>query len=327
MRAAVIVEDNGRRRIEVVDNLPEPVPGEGQLLVRVGAAGLNRADLVMPLRHRHGACASGPAIAGNEFAGTVAACGPGANRFSAGDRVMGFGASAFAEMTTVDHRHVFPVPDGMDWPTAAAYPVAVETMHDAIVTNGRLRAGERVLFLGAGSGVGIVGIQIAKGKGASKVLGASRSADRLARLAAFGMDDGIDVSEPAWPDRVRALTDGEGVDLIVDMVSGPTVNASMKAAAIRARIVNVGRLGGMTGEFDFDLHALKRLEYIGVTFRTRSDEEIADIVDRAWADLGSMIESGEIALPIHAAFPLEEVARAYAEMRRDTHLGKIVILP
>ena len=327
MRAATIVENSGRRQLEVMDDLPQPVPGEGELLVRVGAGGLNRADLVMPLRHRHGTDAPGPAIAGNEFAGTVEARGPGADRFSVGDRVMGFGASTFAELTTVNHRHAFPVPDGMDWETATAYPVAVETMHDAIVTNGRLAAGESVLFLGAGSGVGILGIQIAKAKGASVVLGASRSRDRLSRLAAFGMDDGIDVTDPGWPDRVNSLTGGKGVDLIVDMVSGPTVNAGMKAAAIRGRIVNVGRLGGKTGEFDFDLHALKRLDYIGVTFRTRSDDEIADIVDRAWADLGPQIESRAISLPVHAAFPLDAVADAYAEMRRDSHLGKIVIVP
>ena len=327
MRAAVIAERKGRRGLEVVGDLPEPEPGEGELLVRVGAAGLNRADLVMPLRHRHGADASGPAIAGNEFAGTVEACGPGADRFSAGDRVMGFGASAFAELTAVDHRHVFPVPGDMGWQTAAAYPVAVETMHDAIVTNGRLAAGESILFLGAGSGVGIVGIQIAKATGASLVLGASRSRDRRSRLAAFGMDEGIDVTDPGWPETVRALTGGKGVDLIVDMVSGSTVNASMKAAAIRGRIVNVGRLGGMTGEFDFNLHALKRLDYIGVTFRTRSDDEIAAIVDRAWADLGGSIETRALSLPVHAAFPLDAVADAYAEMRRDTHLGKIVIVP
>lgn len=327
MRAATIVENNGRRRLEVVTDMPEPVPGEGELLVRVGAAGLNRADLAMPLRHRHGSDASGPAIAGNEFAGTVEARGPGANRFSVGDRVMGFGASTFAELTAVNHRHVFPVPEGMELETATTYPVAVETMHDAIVTNGRLAAGESVLFLGAGSGVGILGIQIAKAKGASLVLGASRSRDRLSRLAAFGMDDGIDVTDPGWPDRVRSLTGGKGVDLIVDMVSAGTIDAGMKAAAIRGRIVNVGRLGGKTGEFDFDLHALKRLEYIGVTFRTRSDAEIADIVDRAWADIGPSIESGALSLPVHAVFPLDAVADAYAEMRRDTHLGKIVIVP
>ncbi len=327
MRAAAIVENNGRRQLEVVDNMPEPAPGEGELLVRVGAGGLNRADLVMPLRHRHGTDASGRAVAGNEFAGTVEARGPDANRFSIGDRVMGFGASTFAELTTVNHRHVFPVPEGMEWETATTYPVAVETMHDAIVTNGRLAEGESILFLGAGSGVGILGMQIAKAKGASVVLGASRSPERLSRLAGFGMDDGIDVGDPDWPDRVRTLTGGKGVDLIVDMVSGPTVNAGMKAAAIRGRIVNVGRLGGMTGEFDFDLHALKRLDYIGVTFRTRSDDEIADIVDRAWADLGPLIESRALSLPVHAVFPLDAVADAYVEMRRDTHLGKIVIVP
>ena len=327
MRGALIVENNGRRQLEVAGDLPEPVAGEGELLVRVGAGGLNRADLVMPLRHRHGTDASGPAIAGNEFAGTVEARGPGADRFSVGDRVMGFGASTFAELTTVNHRHVFPVPEGMKPETATTYPVAVETMHDAIVTNGRLSEGESILFLGAGSGVGILGMQIAKVKGASLVLGASRSQDRIDRMAGFGMDDGIDVSDPDWPERVRTLTGGKGVDLIVDMVSGPTVNASMKAAATRGRIVNVGRLGGMTGDFDFNLHALKRLDYIGVTFRTRSDDEIADIVDRAWADLGPLIESRALSLPVHAVFPLDAVADAYAEMRRDTHLGKIVIVP
>jgi len=118
-------------------------------------------------------------------------------------------------------------------------------------------------------------------------------------------------------------SDAADADLVVVM----DVSASMKAAAVRGRIVNVGRLGGMTGEFDFNLHALKRIDYIGVTFRTRSDDEIADIVDRAWTDLGGSIESRAFSLPVHAAFPLDAVANAYAEMRGDAHLGKIVIVP
>ncbi len=326
MRAAVTIEHSGRRRLQV-ETLPDPAPGAGEILVQVRAAGLNRADLAMPLRHRHGPRGSGPAVAGNEFAGVVVGRGEGADRFLDGDRVMGFGANAFAELTVVDQRHVFPVPDDMEWETAATYPVAVETMHDAVVTNGRLTQGESILFLGAGSGVGIVGMQVAKAMGASPVLGASRSQERLAQLAAFGMDRGIDISDPGWPDRARSAAGGDGVDLIVDMVSGTTVNDSMNAAAIRGRIVNVGRLGGKTGAFDFDLHALKRLRYIGVTFRTRSDDEIGEIVARAWADLGPAIAKRTISLPVHAVFPLDEIAGAYSEMRRDAHLGKIVIVP
>ena len=326
MRAVIVAGQGRDRRLEFRDDLAAPAAGPGEVVVRVRAAGLNRADLAMNARHRGGAAAAGPPIAGNEFAGEVAELGQGVTALSVGEPVMGFGASAFAERVAVDARHVLRIPDGLDWEKAASYPTALETMHDAILTHGRLARGETVLIQGAGSGVGMLGLQIAKAMGARLVIAASRSDDRLATLAGHGADAGVNISAEDWPDRVRELTDGKGVDLIVDMVSGATINASMRAAAIRGRIVNVGRLGGMTGDFDFDLHALKRIDYIGVTFRTRTDDEIADIVAKVEADLGPLVAAREICVPVHASFPLERTAEAYAEMRKDGHLGKIVIV-
>jgi NADPH2:quinone reductase len=125
---------------------------------------------------------------------------------------------------------------------------------------------------------------------------------------------------------VKDATGGKGVDLIVDQVSGGVMNQNMEAAAILGRIVNVGRLGGMKGEFNFDLHALKRIDYIGVTFRTRSAEEVRDIVQAARKDLWPAIEEGKLSLPIDKTFPLSEAAAALAHMKANAHFGKIVLV-
>ena len=125
---------------------------------------------------------------------------------------------------------------------------------------------------------------------------------------------------------VKEATGGKGVDLIVDQVSGGVANQNMQAAAILGRIVNVGRLGGMKGEFDFDLHALKRIDYIGVTFRTRSQEEVRAIVRAARADLWPAIETGKLSVPIDRTFPLAEAALALAHMKANAHFGKIVLI-
>jgi NADPH2:quinone reductase len=128
-----------------------------------------------------------------------------------------------------------------------------------------------------------------------------------------------------WPDEVAKATGGKGVDLIVDQVSASVANQNMRAAAILGRIVNVGRLGGMKGEFDFDLHALKRIDYIGVTFRTRSLDEVREIVRKMRADLWPAVEAGTLHLPIDRTFPLDEAAAAQAHMRANAHFGKIVL--
>src|SRR5262249_54366109 len=183
-----------------------------------------------------------------------------------GGRGMCSDHGAYAEYALSDWGRGSPIPaNNMSYVQAATPPVALQTMHDAGVSNGGLKAGESILIQGASSGVGLMGLQIAKAMGAKVVIGSSTNATRRARLKEFGADLAIDTKDPAWPDHVLEATGGKGVDLIVDQVSASVANQNMKAAAVKGRIVNVGRLGGAKGEFDFDLHALKRIQYIGVT--------------------------------------------------------------
>jgi NADPH2:quinone reductase len=194
-----------------------------------------------------------------------------------------------------------------------------------VATNGALLAGEGILIQGASSGVGLMGMQIAKLMGAKLVVGSSTDPGRRARLKEFGCDLEIDTRDPAWPDQVLEATGGKGVEVIVDQVSGPLVNGNLRCCAITGRIVNVGRLGGMAGEFDFDLHALRRIRYIGVTFRTRGVEEVREVVRRMRADLWAAVEAGKLRLPIDRVFPLAEAAEALAHMKANRHFGKIAL--
>jgi NADPH2:quinone reductase len=171
-----------------------------------------------------------------------------------------------------------------------------------------------------------MGLQIAKLKGAGLVIGSSTNAARRARLREFGADLTVDTSDPAWPDAVLAATHGKGVDLIIDQVSASVANHNLKAAAIKGRIINVGRLGGTKGPFDFDLHALKRIQYIGVTFRTRSLADVREITRRLKADLWSAVCARQLRLPVDRTFPLDDAAAALAHMRRNAHFGKILLL-
>jgi NADPH2:quinone reductase len=236
------------------------------------------------------------------------------------------GTGAWAAYALCDWRRSNPIPaNNMTYEQAASLPVALNTMHDALVTNGRLRKGESVLIQGASSGVGIMGLQIARLMGARPVIGSSTNAARRARLGEFGADLAIDSRDPSWVDAVLKATDDHGVDLIVDQISGYAANQNLAATAIRGRIVNVGRLGGFVGEFDFDLHALRRINYVGVTFRTRSIEEIHEINKRMRADLWDALEAGELDMPLDRNFALHEVTRALEHMRKNRHFGKITL--
>jgi NADPH2:quinone reductase len=241
-------------------------------------------------------------------------------------RVMAKGNGTYAEYALADHGTVCPVPDAnMGWEQAATLPVALSTMHDAVVTNGALREGQSILIQGASSGVGLMGMQIAKLKGAGLVIGSSTNAARRARLKEFGADLAIDTADPRWPDQVLEATGGRGVDVIVDQISASVANGNLRCCAILGRIVNVGRLGGATGEFDFDLHAARRIQYIGVTFRTRSVEEVREINHRMVVDLWPAVAAGKLALPIDRVFPLAEAPAALAHMKANGHFGKIVL--
>ena len=321
MKAAVL----GSNGVEVRD-VPAPSPGPTQVLVKVRAAGLNRADLIMASGRPHGNAGGPGTVLGLEWAGDVVEVGAEVRTVKAGDRVMCSGNGGYAEMAVADWGRVMPIPaNNMSWEQAATMPVALQTMHNAVVTAGRLHAGEAVLIQGASSGVGLLGMQIAKHMGARLVIGSSTTPDRRAKLKDYGADLAIDSKDPKWVDAVLEATDGKGVDLIVDQLSGYVANDNMRAAKVLGRIVNVGRMGGFKGEFDFDLHALRRIDYIGVTFRTRSVEEVREINRLMRQDLWPAVEAGKLALPIDRTFPLDQAAAALAHMKSNAHLGKIIL--
>ena len=308
-----------------VADAPQPSPKGTQVLVRVRACGLNRADLGMTKGHAHGSAGGVGTVLGMEWAGEIAEVGPEAKGVKVGDRVMGSGAAAFAEYTLADYGRLFPIPSGMDFDVAATLPVALTTMHNALVTNGKLQAGQSVLIQGASSGVGLMALQIAKLKGAKIVIGSSTDATRRGRLKEFGADLAIDSSDPGWVDQVLKATGGEGVDLIIDQISGKVANQNLAATKVLGRIINVGRLGGSHGDFNFDLHAARRISYIGVTFRTRSVEEIREIFNQVRSDIWAAVESGKLKLPIDKVFAFKDIVTAFEHMEANKHLGKIVV--
>ncbi len=321
MRAAMLTEAGVK-----IQSTPEPAPKTNEVKVRVRACGLNRADLLVASGHAHGRIGGAGTIIGLEFAGDVVEVGADAKGVAVGDRVMCSGGSGWAEYAVADWGRVTRIPDAnVSYEQAATLPVALQTMHDAIVTNGQLQAGQAVLIQGASSGVGLMAMKIAKVLGAGLVIGTSTDAGRRAKLTDFGADLAVDSRDAGWVDQVLQATDGAGVDLIVDQLSGYVANDNMRATRLMGRIVNVGRLGGFKGEFDFDLHALRRIQYIGVTFRTRTVEQVREIVRKTYADLGAHVASGALALPIDSVFELNRAADALAHMKANVHFGKIVL--
>jgi NADPH2:quinone reductase len=316
----------GANGAEVTD-VAKPAPKGAQVLVRVRAVGLNRADLGMTKGHAHGSAGGVGTVLGMEWAGEIAEVGPDAKGVKVGDRVMGSGAAAFAEYTLADHGRLFHIPStgNMGFEEAATLPVALATMHNAVVTNGALQAGQSILIQGASSGVGLMAMQIAKLKGAKLVIGSSTDGARRQRLKEFGADLAIDSRDPGWVDQVLKATDGQGVDLIVDQISASVANQNLAATKVKGRIVNVGRLGGSHGDFNFDLHAARRINYIGVTFRTRTIEEIRDIFAAVRNDIWPAVESRQLKLPIDKVLPFDQIGKAFEHMEANKHLGKIVV--
>src|SRR5262245_4754184 len=248
-----------------ITDVAKPSPKGTQVLVKVHACGLNRADLGMTKGHAHGSAGGVGTVLGMEWAGEVAELGPDAKGVKVGDKIMGSGGSASAEYTLADHGRLFRAPSNMNFEEAATLPVALATMHNAVVTAGALQKGQTVLIQGASSGVGLMAMQIAKFKGAKLVVGSSTDAMRRSRLKDFGADLAIDSSDPGWVEEVLKATGGEGVDLIVDQVSGPVANQNLKATKVKGRIVNVGRLGGTHGDYNLYLHVERRVYYTCVT--------------------------------------------------------------
>src|SRR5689334_5887324 len=294
MKAAVVGENGAEVR-----DVPKPEPAPNEILIKVRASSLNRADVGVAAGQHHGRVGGIGARLGLECSGEVKAVGSEVKSFKPGDRVMASAPGGYAEYAVTDAGRAHRIPgNNMTYEQAACFPVALQTMHNAVVTAGRLKSGETLLIQGASSGVGLMGMQIGKLMGASLVMGTSTHAGRRARLKEYGCDLAIDTTDPKWPEQVKKATGDKGVNLIVDMVSGTTVQGSFEAAALLGRIVNVGRLGGQKGEINFDLHALKRIDYIGVTNRTRTQDELNEVTRLMREDIWGAVEDGKLTLPI-----------------------------
>jgi NADPH2:quinone reductase len=321
MKAHVLAE-SGPQLADVV----APRPGPDDVLVRVRACALNRADLAMARGVKHGGAGGPGQILGLEWAGEVVETGEAVSDFRHGDRVMGSGAGAFAEYTVADYGRVQKIPrDDMAFEEAVTLPVALQTMHDAVVTHGELKPGQSILVLGASSGVGLMGLQIARFIGAGLIIGSSTNPERRTGLGVFGAHLAVDTRDPKWVQQVRDATNGQGVDVVVDQITGALASQTLHATKILGRIVNVGRLGGNQAEFDFDIHARRRITFVGVTFRTRSREEVREINRRMLEDLGPALAASKLWLPISHTFPFAELDAALTLMSANQHFGKIVL--
>ena len=321
---AVTLGDDG---VEIKE-LPNPEPTSEQVLVKVKSCGLNRSDLLETQGQSFGHTGGDTKIIGGEFAGEIVELSEGVEDLKVGDKVMCRGGSGWAEYAVANHKRAIKFnPEQISWEQAASIQGNLQTMHDAIVTNGKFISGQSVFIQGASSGVGIIGLQIAKALGASLILGSSTNQNKLSKLSSYGADILIDTSKENWLDKVLDVTEGKGVDVLIDMLSGDFVNKNMEATKINGHLINIGRLAGMNGNFNYDLHAKRRLHYVGTTGRTRSVEENLDVARVANKDLWDQVVDGKIRHVIFKTFRLNEASDALNIMNENRHFGKLVLLP
>jgi NADPH:quinone reductase-like Zn-dependent oxidoreductase len=305
--------------------VPPPQPGPGEIVLRVRAAGLNRGQLIVG-GVVHG---GGERIGGTEAAGEVHAVGEGVSGIRAGERIMGrvLGrrSGAFAEYAVMDAAEAMPLPAHLGWEQGAAIPVSFLVAYDLIVDYGRLQRGEWVLVLGASSATGVACMQTAKCLGAS-VIGTSGSAEKLARLAAIGMDIGIRTRTADFAQGVKAATGGKGADLAVNCVGGSVFAECLRALAFGGRLGTVGYVDGVT-KSEIDLQALHadRLVVYGVSNARMSAARRAATVRGFARDLLPAFAEGRLRPVIDRVFAFDELPAAQGYMESNAQVGKIVI--
>jgi NADPH2:quinone reductase len=313
MRAATIRDGE-----IVVAEHPDPEPGAGECLIKVRGAGVNGADILQRAGHYPAPPGSPEDIPGLELAGEVAALGPGASRFSEGDRVMAIaGGGGQAELAVIHERQLMPVPDGLDWEVAGGLPEVFCTAYDAIFTQGGLAAGERLLVHGGAGGVGTAAVQLGVAAGA-RVTASVRSEELRPQVAELGAEaiepDGFEETGP--------------YDVILELVGGSNLPGNLKALATGGRITVIG-VGGTGPKAELNLLALmqKRGAIRASTLRARPLEEKAAVARLVEKHVLPGFEGGALTVPLAATFPLDQAADAYERFSAGSKFGKVVILP
>ena len=320
MRSHWMNTEGGQAVLQTRD-LPLPQPGPQQLLVRMHAAGLNRGEFIAG----HGLHKAGEAKAiGMEGAGEVVQALAG-SPFRPGDRVMGRCAGAFSEFALFDLREAIAVPASLSWEQAASVPLVFMTVHDMLVQQGRLAAGEWMLVNGVSSGVGVAALQLAKARGA-RVIGTSGSADKLARLGPLGLDLGLPTRGADFHAAVLRATEDKGVDLVINTVGGSVFAEDLRCMAFEGRLATVGYVDGVLAA-QIDLQALhgKRLTVFGVSNKLRTPQQRASAVPGFIQDVLPALADGRIQPLVDRVFPFSELAAAKACMEANQHVGKLVL--
>ncbi len=312
MKAYFLQSSGDRINLELRE-VPTPQPAAHQHLVRIQASSLNRGELIAG----HGLIAAGAAKpAGQEAAGEVV---------GSGERVMGRCPGGFAELGLMDKSDAIPVPPNLSWEEAGAIPLTFMVVHDMLVAQGGLKAGEWLLVTGVSAGVGVAALQAAKAIGA-KVIGTSGSGGKLQKLKAIALDVGVETRKPDFYDAVMKATGGKGVDLVVNNVGGSVFAECIRTLAFQGRLATVGYLDRvMKAELDIDALHAKRLKLFGVSNKHRNAEQRAATVRGFTADFLPYFASGRLKPLVDRVYRFDELPQAKALVESDAHLGKVVI--
>ena len=326
MKAAVITRPGGPEVLEIRD-VPRPLPREHEVLVQVRASALNRADLLQR-EGRYPAPPGAPAaIPGLEIAGEVADVGGGVTRWSVGDRVFGIvGGGGNAEYVATHERELARIPESMSWENAAAVPEAFITAHDALITQARMRAGESVLIHAVGSGVGLAAVQLARAFG-GRAYGTARTADKIERARGFGLVEGLVIGgDPTTlVATAKAWTNERGIDVVLDLVGGPYLAASVNVAAASGRIILIGLMGGRSATLDLGVILNRRLTVRGTVLRTRSGVEKAEATAAFERDVLPLLSQQKVRPVVDRVLPLDQIGDAHTALQSNATFGKVVL--
>lgn len=324
MMRAVVARRPGGPDVLEIEMRPRPVPVEGQVLVRVEAAGVNRPDILQRMGH-YPVPPGASDVLGLEVAGEVVGLGAGAARYAEGNRVTALvPGGGYADYCVVDERNALPIPGGLTAIEAAAIPETYFTVWTNVFDRGALKAGETLLVHGGTSGIGTTAIALAKAFGA-RVVATAGSDDKARKCELLGADVGVNYRTEDFVKRTLDATGGRGADVILDMIGGGYVERNYAAASVEGRVVQIAFLQGQSVTIDLRPLMQKRLHHTGSTLRPRSPAEKAVIAESLRSKVWPLLEGGRCKPVIDSTFPLADAAKAHQRMESSAHIGKIVL--